>query len=187
LFLSIYFSIYHFILSIYQAIYHFICIYLSYPIIINFMAFHLPISYPCSITDISSNLSVYLSVYTHFIYKFSIYLSVYTFILFSYLSIYLSFYLCTSFIYIYIFFLSVYTFFAFLFFNLSITYLTITGSRSTFEFPSRVNLSDPSLYCIARTWGKSSRNSIGLAGSTRLTQLDFRLNLLLLKGQRCVL
>ena len=29
-----------------------------------------------------------------------------------------------------------------------------TGSRSTFEFPSRVNLSGPRLYCIARTLGK---------------------------------
>ena len=29
-----------------------------------------------------------------------------------------------------------------------------TSSRSTFEFPSRVNLSGPSLYCIARTLGK---------------------------------
>ena len=28
-----------------------------------------------------------------------------------------------------------------------------TGSRSTFEFTSRVNLSGPSLYCIARTLG----------------------------------
>ena len=28
------------------------------------------------------------------------------------------------------------------------------GSRSTFEFPSRVNFSGPSLYCIARTLGK---------------------------------
>ena len=27
------------------------------------------------------------------------------------------------------------------------TYNTVTGSRSTFEFPSRVNLSGPSLYC----------------------------------------
>ena len=27
----------------------------------------------------------------------------------------------------------------------------ITGNRSTFEFPSRVNLSGPNLYCIART------------------------------------
>ena len=26
-----------------------------------------------------------------------------------------------------------------------------TGSRGTFEFPSRVNLSGPSFYCIART------------------------------------
>ena len=58
-----------------------------------------------------------------------------------------------------------------------------TGSRSTFEFPSRVNLSGPSLYCIARTSGKYRRHSIGLAGSTRLTRSDFRLNLLLLIGQ----
>ena len=29
-----------------------------------------------------------------------------------------------------------------------------TGSRSTFEFPSRVNLSGPCLYCIVRTLGK---------------------------------
>ena len=28
-----------------------------------------------------------------------------------------------------------------------------TGSRSTFEFTIRVNLSGPSLYCIARTLG----------------------------------
>ena len=55
-------------------------------------------------------------------------------------------------------------------------YSVHTGSRSTFEFPSRVNLSAPSLYCIARTLGKLSRHSIGLA----------RLNLLLLKGQGCV-
>ena len=27
------------------------------------------------------------------------------------------------------------------------SYTTVTGSRSTFEFPSRVNLSGPSLYC----------------------------------------
>ena len=61
-----------------------------------------------------------------------------------------------------------------------------TGSCSTLKFPSRVNFSVPSLYCIARTLGKLSRHSIGLAGATRLTQSDFRLNLLLLKGQRCV-
>jgi len=59
-----------------------------------------------------------------------------------------------------------------------------TGSCSTLKFP--VNFSVPSLYCIARTLGKLSRHSIGLAGATRLTQSDFRLNLLLLKGQRCV-
>ena len=56
----------------------------------------------------------------------------------------------------------------------------ITGSRSTFEFQSRVNLSGPSLYCIARTLGKEIRHLIGLAGA-RLTRSDFRLNLLLLK------
>ena len=55
-----------------------------------------------------------------------------------------------------------------------------TGSRSTFEFPSRVNLSGPSLYCIARTL---SKHSMGLAGATRLTPSDFSLNLLVLKGQ----
>ena len=46
----------------------------------------------------------------------------------------------------------------------------LVGSRSTLEFPSRVNHPDPSLYCIARTW-VNSRHS-------RLT----RLNLLFLKG-----
>ena len=60
------------------------------------------------------------------------------------------------------------------------------GSRSTFEFPSRVNSSGPSLYCIARSLGKWSRHSIGLADATRLKRSDFRMNLLLLKGQRCV-
>ena len=44
--------------------------------------------------------------------------------------------------------------------NLSITRLgivfenTVTGSRGTFEFPSRVNLSGPGFYSIARTLGK---------------------------------
>ena len=61
-----------------------------------------------------------------------------------------------------------------------------TGSRSTFEFQSRVNLSPPRLLCIARTLVKWSRRSIRLAGATRLTWSDFRLNLLLLKGQGCV-
>ena len=65
-------------------------------------------------------------------------------------------------------------------------FLLITGSSSTFEFPSRVNLSGPSLYCIARTLSKWSRHSIGLAGATRLTRSDFVLILLLLKGQRFV-
>ena len=60
------------------------------------------------------------------------------------------------------------------------------GSRSTFKFPSQVNLSGPSLYCVARTLGKKSRHSIGLAGATRLTRSDFKLNLLLLKCQGCV-
>ena len=56
---------------------------------------------------------------------------------------------------------------------------TYTGSRSIFEFPSRVNLSGPSLYCIPGRW----LNKAGLAGAARLTRADFRLNLLLLKGQ----
>ena len=30
----------------------------------------------------------------------------------------------------------------------------LKGSRSTFEFPSRVNLSGPSLYCVVKTLGK---------------------------------
>ena len=46
--------------------------------------------------------------------------------------------------------------------------------RSTFEFPSRFNLSGPSLYCTGT-----------VSCATRLTWLDFRLNFLLLKGQRC--
>ena len=29
-----------------------------------------------------------------------------------------------------------------------------TGSLGTFEFPNRVNLSGPSLYCVARTLGE---------------------------------
>ena len=69
----------------------------------------------------------------------------------------------------------------------TLKYSRALGSRSTFEIPSRVNLCGPSLYCIARTSGKKSRHSIGLAGATRLTRSDFRLNLLLLvNGQGCV-
>ena len=62
----------------------------------------------------------------------------------------------------------------------------VTGSRSTFKFLSRVNLSGPSLYCIARSLGKERRHLIGLVGATSLTGSDIRLNLLLLKGQGCV-
>ena len=36
-------------------------------------------------------------------------------------------------------------------------------------------------------WVKKSRHLIGQAVATRLTRSDFRLNLLLLKGQRCVI
>ena len=61
-----------------------------------------------------------------------------------------------------------------------------TGSRSTLEFPSRVNFSVPSLYCIAQTLGNKSRHSVGLADASRLTRSDFRLNLLLIKSQRCM-
>ena len=45
-----------------------------------------------------------------------------------------------------------------------------TGSRSTLEFPSRV----PNCPVSPGHW------------ATRLTRSDFRLNLLLLKGQKCV-
>ena len=48
-----------------------------------------------------------------------------------------------------------------------------TGSRSTFEFPSRVNLSGP------RTSWCNKVDAVRLYAS-------YRLNLLLLKGQRCV-
>ena len=44
-----------------------------------------------------------------------------------------------------------------------------TSSRSTFEFPSRVNLSGPSLYCTS-PWK-------GLAGATRLMRSDFMLHI----------
>ena len=52
-----------------------------------------------------------------------------------------------------------------------------TCSRSTFEFPSRVNLSGLSLYC---TW-------TGKAGATRLTRSDFMIHMIdLLLLQICV-
>ena len=59
-----------------------------------------------------------------------------------------------------------------------------TGSRSTFEFPSRVNLYGPS-FTLSFTvspghWVNKAecRPSIGLAGAKRLTRSDFMLNLL---------
>ena len=46
-----------------------------------------------------------------------------------------------------------------------------TDSRSTFEFPSRVNLSVPSLYCTyLALW-------TGLGGATKLTRSDFMLHI----------
>ena len=54
------------------------------------------------------------------------------------------------------------------------------------NFRAGSTFSRPSLYCIARTLGKQSSHSIGLASATRLTRSDFRLNLLLLKIQRCM-
>ena len=57
----------------------------------------------------------------------------------------------------------------------------VTGSHSTFEFPSRVPICTVSL-------GHWLKHSIGLAGATSLTWSDFiRLNLLLLKGEECVM
>ena len=56
------------------------------------------------------------------------------------------------------------------------------GSRGT--FPSRVNFPEPVCTVSPGHWGRHSR---GLAGATRLTRSDFRLNLLLLKGQRCLI
>ena len=53
-----------------------------------------------------------------------------------------------------------------------------TGSRSTFEFPSRVNLSGP-IYTVP----SSMDNKVD---AVRL-YASHRLNLLLLKGQRCML
>ena len=61
-----------------------------------------------------------------------------------------------------------------------------TGSRSTFEFPSRVNLSGPSLYCIARTMGKHWQTLNRTSLCDKVAWSDFSLNLLLLKGEGCV-
>ena len=58
---------------------------------------------------------------------------------------------------------------------------TYTGSCSTFEFSSRVNLSGLSLYCIARTLGKRT----GRCNKVDAVRLG-GLNLLLLQGQRFV-
>ena len=64
-----------------------------------------------------------------------------------------------------------------------------TGSRSTFEFTSRVNLSGPNLYCttdirlIKQAFNRNSR--CNKVDADRLYS-SYRLNLLLLTGQRCV-
>ena len=58
---------------------------------------------------------------------------------------------------------------------------TYTGSCSTFEFSSRVNLSGLSLYCIARTLGKRTGRGNKVDAVRR-----GGLNLLLLQGQRFV-
>ena len=67
------------------------------------------------------------------------------------------------------------------------SYPYITGSRSTIEFPSRVNLSGLSLYCIARTLGTLIKET--LIRTSRCNKVDavrlyalYRLNLLLLAG-----
>ena len=62
-------------------------------------------------------------------------------------------------------------------------FIFITGSRRTFEFPSRVNFSGPSLYCTSSMDMSSRSNKVD---AVRL-YASYRLNLLLLKGQRCVL
>ena len=62
-----------------------------------------------------------------------------------------------------------------------------TGSRSTFEFPSRSTFPVPVCTLSSRHWVNKAGTHIGLAGATRLTRLNFRLNLLLLKGQRCLI
>ena len=54
---------------------------------------------------------------------------------------------------------------------ISCRFRTSRGSRSTFEFPIRVNLSCPSLYCTARTL------STWLVGATRLTRSDLMLHI----------
>ena len=55
-----------------------------------------------------------------------------------------------------------------------------TGSRSTFEFPSRVNLSGPSLYCSTDRTSRCNKVDV-----VRL-YASYRLNLLSLKGQSYV-
>ena len=66
---------------------------------------------------------------------------------------------------------------------------TITGIRSTFEFPNQVNLSSPSLYCTARTdigLIKKTINRTNLCNmfDAVILYTSYRLNLLSLKGQR---
>ena len=55
--------------------------------------------------------------------------------------------------------------------NLSFVVYKTNCVEAAFEFPSRVNLSGPSFYCIAQTLGKWSRHSVGLAGATRFLLL----------------
>ena len=66
----------------------------------------------------------------------------------------------------------------------------IRGSRSTFEFTGLVNLSGPSLYCIARTKGliKQTLNRTSRCNKVDAVRLyaSYRSNLHLPKGQRCV-
>ena len=65
----------------------------------------------------------------------------------------------------------------------NLNYASSTGSDSTFVFMSRVNLSAPSLYCIARTLNRTSR--CNKVDAVRFYAL-YRFNLLLPKEQRCV-
>ena len=69
-----------------------------------------------------------------------------------------------------------------------------TGSRSVFEFPSRVNLSGPNLYCNNNKGG-SEKEPVpsSMDRTSRCNKVDavrlyasYRLNLLLPKGQICM-
>ena len=120
--------------------------------------------------------SMYHIVYVHFTMyiTFSRYHTVYVqFIMYKIYSTYHTVYVHFTMYIIYSMYRTVYVHF-----TMYIKYsMYHTGSRSTFEFPIRVNLSGPSLYCTARTLGLKRRQSTGLGGATRLTWADFMLHI----------